>query len=258
MAERKKSVMKFVSAISHFKKRNDMQQKFNSPDALSLVAEFHRLFKHPILLAPAFPPEARCKLRVALLEEELKELKKAIFEDGDLAGIADAFCDLQYVLSGAILEFGMGSHFQQLFHEVQRSNMSKAAKTEDEARQTVERYFQDEGVHCHIEARDGHFFVYRDTDKKTVKAIGYSPAALGDILLREPDETSDLNSTEAIAGFMAWILSPDNKEPVLTIDNAPRLISTFAASQDLPVTRENWRNFLKPMPSNHDDEHSGG
>jgi predicted HAD superfamily Cof-like phosphohydrolase len=39
--------------------------------------------------------------------------------------IADALCDLQYVLSGAILEFGFGGKFKSLFEEVHRSNMSK-------------------------------------------------------------------------------------------------------------------------------------
>ena len=98
------------------------------PDALNQVAEFHRTFKHPILDSPAIPPENRCKLRVALLAEELKELEVAILEQ-DIVAVADALCDLQYVLSGAILEFGLGEKFELLFNEVQRSNMSKACRT---------------------------------------------------------------------------------------------------------------------------------
>jgi len=83
------------------------------PDALNLVAEFHETFKHPILQSPAIPGEDRCKLRVALLAEELKELEVAILEK-DIVGVADAMCDLQYVLSGAILEFGLGNRFSDL------------------------------------------------------------------------------------------------------------------------------------------------
>lgn len=111
------------------------------PDSLNLVAEFHTTFKHPILPAPAIPAENRCKLRVALLAEELKELEVAILEK-DIVGIADAFCDLQYVLSGAILEFGLGDKFKALFDEVQRSNMSKACTSEAEAKATVEHYLK--------------------------------------------------------------------------------------------------------------------
>ena len=43
-----------------------------------------------------------------ILQEELNELKQAI-DDNDLVEIADALCDIQYVLSGAILEFGLGA-----------------------------------------------------------------------------------------------------------------------------------------------------
>ena len=117
------------------------------PESLSMVAEFHKVFKHPILDTPQLPDDKRCKLRVSLLAEELKELEHAI-EQKDLVEIADAFCDLQYVLSGAILEFGLGDKFEQLFKEVQRSNMSKACNTEEEAIQTVAYYLKKDGKEC--------------------------------------------------------------------------------------------------------------
>ena len=79
----------------------------------------------PVLEHPAVPDEKRCQLRVNLLQEELDELKEAI-QQNDITGIADALSDLQYVLSGAILEFGLATKFKALFEEVQRSNMSKA------------------------------------------------------------------------------------------------------------------------------------
>ncbi|HRW99032.1 MAG TPA: nucleoside triphosphate pyrophosphohydrolase family protein, partial [Cyclobacteriaceae bacterium] len=103
------------------------------PDSLQLVADFHRTFRHPILSKPGIPDETRCKLRVALIAEELKELEVAILEK-DIVEVADALCDIQYVLSGAILEFGLGDKFKALFEEVQRSNMSKACATEEEAK----------------------------------------------------------------------------------------------------------------------------
>ncbi len=87
------------------------------PDCLAAVAAFHRLFKCPVLAAPSIPSAKRCALRVSLLVEELAELKAAIAAK-DLVEIADALCDLQYVLSGAVLEFGLGALFQRLFDEV--------------------------------------------------------------------------------------------------------------------------------------------
>ncbi|MBK8292968.1 MAG: nucleoside triphosphate pyrophosphohydrolase family protein [Flammeovirgaceae bacterium] len=152
------------------------------PDALNLVAEFHKTFKHPIQPDPVIPEENRCKLRVALLAEELKEMEVAILEK-DLVGVADALCDLQYVLSGAILEFGLGGKFKELFDEVQRSNMSKACNSEEEAEQTVQYYKQKDGTECHFKKEGNKWLVYRTTDNKTIKSINYSPANLDKILI---------------------------------------------------------------------------
>lgn len=151
------------------------------PESLEMVAEFHRTFKHPILNAPAIPDENRCKLRVALIAEELKELEVAILEK-DIVGVADALADIQYVLSGAILEFGLGDKFKALFEEVQRSNMSKACNTEEEAIRTVNHYKEKDGTECYYKQADGKWLVYRTSDNKTIKSIGYSPADLEKVL----------------------------------------------------------------------------
>lgn len=153
------------------------------PEALNLVAEFHKTFKHPILDKPTIPGEDRCKLRVALIAEELKELEVAILEK-DIVSVADALCDIQYVLSGAILEFGLGNKFNALFEEVQRSNMSKACRTEDEAKATVEHYLKKDGTECYYKEEDGKWLVYRKSDNKTIKSINYSPADLDGIVTK--------------------------------------------------------------------------
>lgn len=121
-------------------------------DALNQVAEFHRTFKHPIEPTPTIPAEKRCKLRVSLIAEELKELEEAI-ADNDLVEIADALCDIQYVLSGAVLEFGLGDKFRTLFDEVQRSNMSKTCKSEAEAKATMAHYKKTKGVDSYFKKK---------------------------------------------------------------------------------------------------------
>jgi predicted HAD superfamily Cof-like phosphohydrolase len=153
------------------------------PDALRMVADFHETFKHPILERPGIPAEQRCNLRVALIAEELKELEAAI-KARDIIEVADALCDIQYVLSGAILEFGLGEKFKELFEEVQRSNMSKACSSEAEARKTVEHYKSKEGTECYYRQEGEKWLVYRKSDNKTIKSVGYSPADLGKILHR--------------------------------------------------------------------------
>ncbi|MDX1407014.1 MAG: nucleoside triphosphate pyrophosphohydrolase family protein [Saprospiraceae bacterium] len=145
--------------------------------ALNGVARFHQTFGMPILEQPTIPAEERCKLRINLLQEELDELRDAI-RDNDLVEVADALCDLQYVLSGAVLEFGLGQQFADLFDEVQRSNMSKVCSTREIAERTVEYYRREKGIEGHVVERDGRYLVYRTSDQKVLKSVEYSPADL--------------------------------------------------------------------------------
>jgi predicted HAD superfamily Cof-like phosphohydrolase len=151
------------------------------PESLEMVAQFHRTFKHPILTEPAIPDSKRSKLRVDLLTEEVKELEEAIGEN-DLVAVADALCDIQYVLSGAVLEFGLAEKFKTLFEEVQRSNMSKACRSESEAQKTVEYYLKRDGTECYYRKEGEMWLVYRTSDNKTIKSVNYSPADLESIL----------------------------------------------------------------------------
>ncbi len=150
-------------------------------DSLNQVALFHQTFGAPILSEPTIPSPERCHLRVSLLAEELDELKEAIAA-GDLIEVADALCDLQYVLTGAVLEFGMGNKFVELFNEVQRSNMSKACSSLEEAKNTVQFYFDKDGTEAEIKEENGVWKVFRKADQKVLKSIQYSPADLFSIL----------------------------------------------------------------------------
>ena len=149
-------------------------------DALHQVAEFHKTFNAPILEKPQIPSQERCELRVSLLQEELNELQQAI-ADNDLVEIADALCDLQYVLSGAVLEFGLGEKFPALFNEVQRSNMSKACSDQQEADETI-AFYKEKGEEAFSEKSGDKINVHRKSDHKVLKNKYYSPADLKTIL----------------------------------------------------------------------------
>lgn len=144
---------------------------------LEQVKEFHKAFDHPTLDTPTIPDKKRCELRYGLLAEEIKEMKLAA-EYNDIVAVADALCDIQYVLAGAILEFGLAEKFPALFNEVHRSNMSKACKDIEEAEKTCDYWTTEGNETCHIVPRNGVFFVYRTRDGKTMKSINYSPANL--------------------------------------------------------------------------------
>ncbi len=159
-------------------------KKFDEPNALNDVAAFHEIFDLPILQYPKIPDPDRCRLRINLIEEELKELKDAIAK-GDIIEAADAFADLQYVLSGAILEFGLGSTFKALFDEVQRSNMSKVCESLEDAHHTLDHYRETKGVEGEIVKKGGQYLVFRKSDRKVLKSIKYSEAQLGDIVVNQ-------------------------------------------------------------------------
>jgi len=158
-----------------------MKKSIAEPQALNDVAAFHDTFDLPILDVAQIPDSKRCELRINLIEEELKELKEAIAAN-DLVEVADAFCDIQYVLSGAILEFGLAGKFKTLFDEVQRSNMSKTCKTLQVAKMTQDHYLKKDGTISEIVERNNEYIVYRKSDGKVLKSVNYSQADLKQFL----------------------------------------------------------------------------
>jgi predicted HAD superfamily Cof-like phosphohydrolase len=93
----------------------------------STVSRFHAAFGLPRQAMPSIDVDEDVKkLRVALLEEESRELVEAM-EAGDLVAIADALADIAYVVHGTAATFGID--LDPVLAEVHRSNMSKL--TED-------------------------------------------------------------------------------------------------------------------------------
>jgi predicted HAD superfamily Cof-like phosphohydrolase len=150
---------------------------------IKLVEEFHNTFGAPVLDTPQIPSEDRCNLRLKLMQEELDEIKEAI-KNNDLVEISDGLSDLAFVLFGSVLEFGLGDKFNELFLEVQRSNMSKACSSQQEAIQTLLHYKEKDGTEGYYKEVDGKWLVYRNGDNKVLKSINYSPANLIDIINR--------------------------------------------------------------------------
>lgn len=99
--------------------------------ALDMVRQFHERFELVINDEPIdFTFEAEqnydlsklFRLREALHLEEWKELQEAWLGE-DLTAVADALCDLLYVLNGTAVSLGIP--LDECFAEVHRSNMSK-------------------------------------------------------------------------------------------------------------------------------------
>jgi len=92
---------------------------------LKAVQEFHEAFGLGVKESPiAKLSEQKLKLRFDLMEEENEEYLEAAKND-DLVEVADALGDMLYILCGTILEHGMQYKIEEVFNEIQRSNMSK-------------------------------------------------------------------------------------------------------------------------------------
>jgi predicted HAD superfamily Cof-like phosphohydrolase len=68
--------------------------------------------------------EDEIMLRYNLMKEENEEYLEAA-KNNDIVEIADALGDQLYILCGTILKHGLQHKIEEVFEEIQRSNMSK-------------------------------------------------------------------------------------------------------------------------------------
>lgn len=91
---------------------------------LEQVAIFQKTFNQQVEEAPTLIRKDVAELRFRLMKEENEEYLEAV-ENDDMVEIADALGDMLYVLCGTILEHGMQHKIEEVFEEIQKSNMSK-------------------------------------------------------------------------------------------------------------------------------------
>lgn len=240
------------------------------------VGEFNTLFEHPCntqVQFDIFNFKKVVDLRLKLIEEEFKELTKAINEQ-NMVEIIDGICDLLYVVYGMMHVFGLkycnkedyckeykgdrnksaltnkhvmlmieviGHRYQRIysncysftnsnylkknlefvnellceiyddlelivklsydlgysfgfdvnegFNIVHDSNMSKACKTEDEAKESIESIKKD-GIYknpTYKLSKDGNFYILLSDNGKILKSKYYKPADLSKLNLSKYD-----------------------------------------------------------------------
>ena len=97
-------------------------------DCINDVKAFHEAFK----IGNEEGPIGKIKendyiLRHNLMQEENDEYLEAA-KNGDLVEIADACGDMLYILCGTMLKHGLQGKIEEVFTEIQKSNMSKLDK----------------------------------------------------------------------------------------------------------------------------------
>lgn len=93
-------------------------------EIINHVATFHSSFGIENNQTPTLLDEAGSRLRFELMKEENEEYLEAT-KHGDMVEIADALGDQLYILCGTLLRHGLQHKIEEVFLEIQRSNMSK-------------------------------------------------------------------------------------------------------------------------------------
>ena len=89
------------------------------------VKKFHEVYKLGYKNSPSVDLDHdKLQLRHNLMKEENEEYLQAAKEN-DLVEIGDALGDMLYILCGTIIEHGMQNKIEEIFDEIQKSNMSK-------------------------------------------------------------------------------------------------------------------------------------
>lgn len=102
-----------------------MEKNLSLQNVINAVREFHDAFKIQNSERPnSSLTEDEVMLRYRLMAEENDEYLEAA-KAGDMVEIADALGDQLYILCGTILRHGMHDVIEEVFKEIQASNMSK-------------------------------------------------------------------------------------------------------------------------------------
>lgn len=140
---------------------------------VSEVEDFNKLMGKPNNYEPIIPEEKEWQFVYDFILEELEEYREAC-QNGDIVEVLDALCDIAYVATGnGTMLHGLKDKIWPAYQEVQASNLSKACKTEEEAKETVSQRIKEYKEECHYEKVGNKYVVYRSRDRKVMKNINY-------------------------------------------------------------------------------------
>jgi len=139
---------------------------------IKLVEEFHKTFKQPNGLIPNIPNKNIMSLRLRLLKEEIDELITAV-NQGDIVECADALGDIQYLLDGTFIVFGLDKYKDRILKEIHDSNMSKTCNTIEEAHEAIDDSTGSCGPMLYYDEVGSKFVLYRMSDGKVLKGPHY-------------------------------------------------------------------------------------
>ena len=154
-------------------------------NALEKIKHWRETFGLPNRTTPKITNEKESELAYRLIEEELRELKSALWNrdrqyDPRLGEVADAVADLFFVVYQAAAIHGLD--VEEIVDRVYKSNMSKLCENVEEAHKSVLSYTERDLSTYYEKLSDGKYIIKRTVDAKVLKGINF----------KDPD-WSDLN-----------------------------------------------------------------
>lgn len=140
------------------------------------VGQFHEVFGHPkpsTLQKDILVNNPKlAQFRLDLIEEEVKELNKAV-DENNMTEVIDALGDILYVVYGMGHAFGI--NLDNAFKIVHESNMSKLCNNETQAKETIEYYktlsgFENVDVRYRLSTDGNYYVIYNAETGKILKS----------------------------------------------------------------------------------------
>ena len=154
-------------------RKNEIRDLKTSVPFVDEVEEFNAVMGKPNAYEPNIPERKEWEFVYNFILGELEEYKEAC-EKGDIIEVLDALCDITYVATGnGTMLHGLKDKIWPAYQEVQASNLSKACRTEDEAKATVIQRSSEQGEECYYEKVGDYYVVYRSRDRKVMKNVNY-------------------------------------------------------------------------------------
>lgn len=135
------------------------------------VARWAEVFSLPINKKPVLLEGRANDLAIDLIDEELAEVKKALYEE-NLTEMVDGLGDLLWVVIRAMQSAGVD--IDKTISAIYDSNMSKLATSKEEAEQSVAKYAE-QGIEAgYTKVGKKYYKIFRKNDNKVLKSINFA------------------------------------------------------------------------------------
>jgi NTP pyrophosphatase (non-canonical NTP hydrolase) len=153
-------------------------------NAFDKIKHWRETFGLPNRTEPTLASERESELAYKLIDEELRELKAALWNrdrkfEPQLDQVADAVADLFFVVYQAAAIHGLD--VEEIVDRVYQSNMSKLCDNIEQAHKSVLAYSESDLSTYYEKMPDGKYIIKRTVDNKVLKGVNFKEPDWSDL-----------------------------------------------------------------------------